>query len=175
MRRLSWECYYPDFEDNRAKHAVDPQSAMSVMLKPPSAAVWRRFFTLVAQHPKIGPMLAEKAAELKNIALATGLIIQFATLYDELAECLYLSCVGKFSRFVLDDGTVVEDGAQHWALRDEIEGADLYQDILKALIQRTYLEEGVANFLASGSGPPLSAATANPSHDGTVENVAVPA
>jgi hypothetical protein len=170
MRRVTWERYVPDFpEDNREK-ARRKEPALAVMIRPPSAAVWRQFFIAMSENKAVSTRLATMAVELKSLARATGIMVQLATLHDDLAETLWLPCVGKYENFVLESGEVVEDGRQHWALKDEIDGPDLYQDILGALIIRARLDEGLASFLASESGPPASD-LAGSTRDGTAASV----
>jgi hypothetical protein len=159
-RLATWARYVPALGDNRARHAAG-EPALIVEIRPPTARTWRRF--MLAITPDEGP------AELKP-----GTIYR-ALLNDATAEILWRDCVGAVVcppglLGGLDESTLPKDGAALWELRDRLADLDayrLYDDVLNACIGQATLEAGLADFLASGPGPP-------PSTDGALHGTARP-
>jgi hypothetical protein len=182
-RLVTWERYVPDFEDNRARWARDPETALTVMLRPPTEAVWRRFWLAIATASTphtLPPHLADLAVSLSRTVsedadaqrrveqqVRDGLTLYVATLDPALAEILWMGCVGAVR---IPPGLI--EGLEHpehittgealWALRDRLDSFALYQDILEASITRARLEAGLAAFLpspsaSSASRPPADA------------------
>src|SRR5262245_6466335 len=154
MRVLKWERYVPDVEDNRARHARgDP--ALVVELRPPSGRVWREFWGAVAEQGRYETRLRELVARYGDED-GPARALNLALYDDDLAAILWR---GGVRAVELPDGYVagldrpIRDGAALWAARDELDSGALYTDILRALVDRTLLDAGLADFLASRSMP----------------------
>ena len=158
MRLQTWERYVPDVGDNRAKFAAGA-GAWTVMLRRPTAAVWLGFWQAVAESPKWGPKLSALKQEYGD-QVGTAVAARLASMDAELGAKLWLPCVGAIEGFPDLGEKTPKDGAALWALRDELDDADVFADLFDAILRQTVLDEGLAHFLASRSAPQPSHATA---------------
>lgn len=171
MRVAKWERYIPDVEDNRARHARgDP--ALVVELRSPTSRLWREFWGRVtADETRLRTLreLVERDGDD-----GPGRALSLALFDDELAGILFLGCVRAVEvpdGFVEGLDTPIRNGGELWAARELLDSPSLFPNLLDAILDRTLLAAGLADFLASRSG---RAGSPEPdrSPDGTAASVA---
>lgn len=145
-----------DFDDNRARFARG-ESAASVMLRPPTAFVWRQFWSGMALKRRLIPDHLREAMNHDENA-ETGLAIYLATLDDGMAEILFLGCVQSIEwPDDLVPGFKPNDALELWEARKSLSSFRLFQSVLEACVNAVSLSEGLASFLESGRGQLVSA------------------
>ena len=173
FNRQQWETYAPKKGDNQERFAKGEPDVLTVQLKRPTARAWRQWWDYVAQDPALMKKIMD-LQERHGREGAAGLLILQSLNNDPLCEILWKACVGPFAGFILADedgrnSRTVTDPAEVWDLRDTIDDADLYADILLALVQKSRLQAGLARFLGPGSPPSVSP----PADNGVVPSAAL--
>lgn len=152
--------YVPDFEDNRARFARG-EPAVTIMLRPPTARVWRQFWLGMASKKREIPEHLKQAMGGDEQAVS-GLAMYLSTLDDSLAEVLFLGCVQTVDwPENLTPGVRPTTAQELWAARDSLSSFVLFQNIIEACINNASLSEGLESFLASRPGPAVSTTPEN--------------